>query len=735
MNAEGSIETRVTPIASGGLVRRLPAMFCAVIAASLVLTSIGGPAASAQGAPPAAAKAVHAARATASGRPLRLPRTVTRAVAYQGGPASARVQPQATVGTTPLAVTAPNVTVTYTGFPATAKAAFQAAVDIWKTNLRSAAPILIDASWTDMTAQFGDSSILASSGPTDFVANFQKAPRQNVYYPVALANAISGTDQEPVGSPNSPDGSEISAEFNSNPGALWYLGTDSRPISSQEDLETVVLHELGHGFGFVGSFDGINENTGLDDGKGYYGLSGDGTDPTIFDTFATDGNGVPLTPPTYPSGSVALGKVLRGSTGGARWGGAFGMVAAGGLRPTLYSPATWQPGSSFSHLDESVYPPGSGNALMTPGVTTGEVDHAPGPIMLGMFRDMGWPSTALPTLPAAAYHSAVPYRLASQAAVTSAKPLTVQVTGRDGVPANATAVAVSVEVKAPTARGYWSVLPGFSGGPGKPDTMDYPAVQTRISPAVLPVDGFGQVRVWPSGGSSTVNVDLVGWYATGGAFYHHLQNQQVAQLKSVSSSAAVNVPVLGRAGFPTTGVTSVVLKVRVSAGTSAGWLFVGPANVANWQIPTSAFGKGEMISTFAIVLLSDAQVRLRLTSGTATVSLEAIGWYSSSAGQRFHPAAPVRAVPGLRGQEVTVGGMPANSQVMLDVHLANPTASGWLGSAPAGHPTLHGVQEYHAGQPVSGTIITTTNATGQVRLHLSAGVSTMYVDYLGYFLS
>ncbi|MCW2548539.1 MAG: hypothetical protein JWN96_2999, partial [Mycobacterium sp.] len=37
------------------------------------------------------------------------------------------------------------------------------------------------------------------------------------------------------------------------------------------------------------------------------------------------------------------------------------------------------------------------------------------------------------------------------------------------------------------------------------------------------------------------------------------------------------------------------------------------------------------------------------------------------------------------------------------------------------------------GQPVSGTIITTTNSLGQVRLRLSVGKSPMYVDWLGYF--
>ena len=70
---------------------------------------------------------------------------------------------------------------------------------------------------------------------------------------------------------------------------------------------------------------------------------------------------------------------------------------------------------------------------------------------------------------------------------------------------------------------------------------------------------------------------------------------------------------------------------------------------------------------------------------------------------------------------------------MIDVHLSRETASGWIGAAPGGRPTLHGIQEYVAGRPASGTIIATTNQLGQLRLRLSAGTATVYVDYLGWF--
>src|SRR6201999_635276 len=141
-----------------------------------------------------------------------------------------------------------------------ARAAFQAAVNIGQTKIHSTVPIDVVADWSNLTALYGDSSILGAAGPTTFVEDFTNAPQQGVAYPIALANAIAGSDQLPANvcntDPSLPDasGSEITASFNSAQTA-WYYGTDGNPGSGQVDLESVVLHELGHGLGFVGTYD------------------------------------------------------------------------------------------------------------------------------------------------------------------------------------------------------------------------------------------------------------------------------------------------------------------------------------------------------------------------------------------------------------------------------------------------------------------------------------------------
>jgi hypothetical protein len=640
------------------------------------------------------------------------------------------------------------INVTYVGFPTAARNAFQAAVDIWERQIRSAVPIDVTADWSDLAASI-DPNVLGAAGPVNFVENFPNAPRPGVYYPIALANAISGQDLAPANfctssgmDPSQPD---ISASFNSRPPVPWYFGTDGNTPSGMVDLESVVLHELGHGLGFIGSYDGINPTTGLEDvpGRGYYGLSGQGTDTTIFDQFVGDIAGNPLGSGPYTNGTTMLGTALRTAV---TWTGANGIAGDGGQRPRLYAPSPWQPGSSFSHLDQNIYS-GTANTLMTPALPAGVSAHSVGPIVLGMFKDMGWPvSAAAPAVGLGSYHPAAlspQARLFARQGATSAQPLNITVAGRFGVPSDPAAVravAVNIEVKNPNAAGYTGALPGCAVGPGRPDAGDYRAGQSREWFATLPVDGNGNIMVSLSRGAAEVNVDLLGWYAAGGTYYHHLQDQKVAVRTTVSAGHPVDVSVLGKAGIPTSGVTAVVFKTRVSGTAVPSYLALGPGGVTS-HVPTITVGRGEMLSNLTTVQLgtgaSAGKVRLRLTSGTGLISLEAVGWYgpSSAGGQFFHPSGPARYQVPLRGNELLLPGLPGNSQVMLAVHLANPTANGWIGSAPGGHPTLHGIQEYAAGQPTSGTIIATTNTAGALRLHLSAGISTVYVDFLGWFAS
>lgn len=262
--------------------------------------------------------------------------------------------------------------VTYNGFTPQAQAAFQHAVDIWSSILTSTVPIHVTANWTPLGP-----GILGSAGASTLYRDFPNAPQAGTWYNVALAEKLAGTDLNVTTDP------DIIANFSS---AIpnWYFGTDGNPPSGQFDLVTVVLHELGHGLTFVGSMT-------VASGQGSWG-SGSGF-PFIYDRFAENGAGQSLLNTSlFPNPSSALATQLQSNS--VFFNGPQAVVVNGGTRPPLYAPGSWIQGSSYSHLDESVYPAGDPNSLMTPAFAMAEAIHNPGPVALGMFRDMGWTTSS-----------------------------------------------------------------------------------------------------------------------------------------------------------------------------------------------------------------------------------------------------------------------------------------------------------------------------------------------------
>jgi hypothetical protein len=192
------------------------------------------------------------------------------------------------------------------------------------------------------------------------------------FYASALADKISGIDQD-------PGEADINANFNSD--FDWYLGTDGNTPNNQYDLTSVVLHELGHGLGFVSSKDYDEGN-----GEGSFGL-GFQQIPLNYDEFLTSGpNGTPLL--DLPNNSVSLGDAFTSNN--VYNDSPEAIAALGGTAPRIYAPAEYAGGSSISHWNESTFTAGDPNSLMTPQIGSGEAIHNPGAITLGLFEDMGW---------------------------------------------------------------------------------------------------------------------------------------------------------------------------------------------------------------------------------------------------------------------------------------------------------------------------------------------------------
>ena len=249
--------------------------------------------------------------------------------------------------------------VTYNNFPDWAKTEVQAAVDVWSANFTSTVPINIDASW-GRSSSWG---VLGSARPVNFFSSFAGAPDQSLWYTSALANALTGKDLDKA----NPD---IIIQVNSNGG--WNTRGDGLPSKSEYDLESVFIHEIAHGLGFLSneSYDSSFSIASLDQ-------------PTPFDAYAQTTDGRRLA--DLPTPSTELAQALTSSL---VWSGENAIKANGGVKPKLYTPANYEPGSSTSHLDEATFSKTGLNSVMTPNLDPGEIFKEPGPLLLAMIDDM-----------------------------------------------------------------------------------------------------------------------------------------------------------------------------------------------------------------------------------------------------------------------------------------------------------------------------------------------------------
>ncbi len=267
--------------------------------------------------------------------------------------------------------------VTYTGFTDEAKEAFQYAVDIWDSLIRSPVPIRIDASFTDFDGYEDGRIILGGARPAGW-----KSPRSlDLWFPEALADKRASRDL-------ADDEPDIITRFNSHEDANWYFGTDGNTPSGKKDFVSAVLHEIAHGLGFTSFATVENSSLWIFSASSGRGKLRDGNPELaqIYDFFVENGSGKTIMSSADPSD--ALTKLYTSND--LFWNGKKGVEANSGVSPQLYAPSEWHQGSSYTHLDEITFSPGNANSLMTPSLDDQEAIHDPGPITLGMLEDMGW---------------------------------------------------------------------------------------------------------------------------------------------------------------------------------------------------------------------------------------------------------------------------------------------------------------------------------------------------------
>lgn len=270
---------------------------------------------------------------------------------------------------------------------------FQKAASLWGARLASSQVIYI-------SVNFDSGGFLCSPGsgmlgwarPNLFVKNFANAPKMNVYYPIALANALAGRRVDGSDPRSDSSTADIHVDFNSavdsSPSCLngvgFYYGLDNRP-GSKIDLLNAVMHEIGHGLGFISFTD---ETTGQ--GADYNNPNQLG----IYDQFIYDeaqekywtqlSTVQRATSATNDGHLVWNGLNVNGATSGLK----SGVTSEQHLK--LFAPNPRLPGSSISHWDDDVV----SSFLMRPYTSATTKASAGVDVTACAMADMGWRITA-----------------------------------------------------------------------------------------------------------------------------------------------------------------------------------------------------------------------------------------------------------------------------------------------------------------------------------------------------
>jgi len=164
---------------------------------------------------------------------------------------------------------------------------------IWEAALESSQTITISAGWDPLECN-RFTGFLGAAGPLHYWRDFPGG-KPATWYPQALANKLAGTNLI-AGNPDDGSGfgnADIISKFNVNlgkpgciDGASFYLGLDGRAAINQFDFKATLLHEVGHGMGFLLGYThpatGLRANPEATDYDDVTGL------PTIWESFMYD---------------------------------------------------------------------------------------------------------------------------------------------------------------------------------------------------------------------------------------------------------------------------------------------------------------------------------------------------------------------------------------------------------------------------------------------------------------
>ncbi len=220
--------------------------------------------------------------------------------------------------------------------------------------------------------------------------------------------------------------------------------------------------------------------------------------------------------------------------------------------------------------------------------------------------------------------------------VASSIPFTLRVAGLAEIPTTAKEVLLQATVSAGPTATTVRVSPDGRAAKAVP-AVTVPAGKTITVPVVARMSADGSVRMLATGPGTRVSVDVHGYYLpdNGLAAAGRVRALPPTRVFTTEGTAeplplqrsTLTVPVLGRGGVPSSGVSAVILNVVASKATAPGWLVVFPAGAARPSTRALSFDATATVRTTVIAKVgASGAVQVYLPSGSARVGIDVAGY-------------------------------------------------------------------------------------------------------------
>ena len=257
----------------------------------------------------------------------------------------------------------------------------------------------------------------------------------------------------------------------------------------------------------------------------------------------------------------------------------------------------------------------------------------------------GWYGPSSPATRDGLYNALAPARLLDTrvgtgtggraARVGQGQTISVQATGRGGVPASGvSAVVLNVTATDPTSGGYLAVFPAGSSVPPT-SNLNFAAGDTVSNRVVVPVGSGGAVSIFNGLGQVHVVADVGGWFTdanttAGGSRFVALEPQRILDTRRGGFGAFPwgSTATLKLTDPAAMGITAVVMNATVTNTTAWSYLIAWPDDVGRPLASDLNYADYRtQANLVAVKLGADGGINLYQGAGFANVILDLDGYY------------------------------------------------------------------------------------------------------------